>query len=379
MRRLLLVFVIGFAWVASLQFFFRAEPRSLVAPLTKHLLTADRFQLRRSNPEWDLMARTFTVLAFLNQAEASLAPRDATAPERSPRDAELLAAVDAILDETLEMDDARADAFVLPYFHARPFADPKTRSVFVDGELALMLAARQLVAPAPQYRAPMTTRIDRLTAAMQRGPVLSAESYPDEAWTFCNTIALAATSLADLVDGRDHSALRQAWVAQAKTSLIDPRTGLLISSFTWQGVPRDGPEGSTLFLAAHMLQLVDPEFAREQYRLARRELGGELLGFAWAAEWPRAWQGHDDVDSGPSVPLLDANAGASVLALVGAAAFGDTSSLRGLVASLRFGAFPVTRDGALHFAAGNTLADAVLLYALVQGPLWARAGAEVHS
>jgi len=242
-----------------------------------------------------------------------------------------------------------------------------------------MRAARQLVSPAEQYRAPMTTRIDRLTAAMQRGPVLSAESYPDEAWTFCNTIALAATRLSDLVDGRDHSALRNAWVAHAKTSLVDPRTGLLISSFTWQGVPRDGPEGSTLFLAAHMLQLVDPEFAQQQYRLARRELGGELLGFAWAAEWPRAWQGHDDVDSGPSVPLLDANAGASGLALVGAAAFDDTSYLRGLVASLRFGAFPVTRDGALHFAAGNTLADAVLLYSLVQGPLWARAASEVHS
>lgn len=122
-----------------------------------------------------------------------------------------------------------------------------------------------------------------------------------------------------------------------------------------------------------MLQLVDEAFADEQYRRARRALGGQLLGFAWAAEWPRSWQGGDDVDSGPTVPLVDANAGASGLALVGAAAFHDTEYLEGLVTSLQFAAFPVREGDALRFAAGNTLADAVLLYSLVQGPLWARA------
>lgn len=360
MRRLIVTLVIGVVWFAALHRFFASEPQALVTPLTQHLLTADRSILRKSNPEWDLMARTFTVLAFLNQID-----------ERP----ELLSAVDDILEETLSMDEAHDDAFVLPYFHQGQFADSKTRSIFVDGELALMLAARQLVAPNERWKVPLSTRIDRLTQAMERGPVLSAESYPNEAWTFCNTIALAATRLADVVDGRDHSALRRNWVARAKQSLVDSRTGLLISSFTWGGTVRDGPEGSTIFLAAHMLQLVDGEFAQEQYRIARRELGGQLWGFGWAAEWPSAWQEADDIDSGPTVPLFRANAGASGLALVGAAAFGDDTYLKALVASLRFAAFPVKSEGVLRFAAGNTLADAVLLYSLVQGPLWARAGA----
>lgn len=357
MRRTLVVSIVALCWLSSLHLLFRARPEALVEPLTAWLLVADRAELRNTNPEWDLMARTFTVLAFLNQAE------------QRP---ELLPAVDRVLEETLAMDAARADAFVLPYFHRAPFADPETRSLFVDGELALMLAARQLVQPVERWKAPLTERIDRLTAAMERGPVLSAESYPDEAWTFCNTVAFAATRLSDAVDGRDHSALRAAWVQRAKERLVDPKTGLLLSSFTWRGAPRDGPEGSTIFLAAHMLQVVDPDFAQQQYTLARRALGGTLFGFAWAAEWPRSWVSGDDIDSGPTVPLLDANAGASGLALVGAAAFHDDEYLEGLVTSLQFAAFPVEKNGELRFAAGNALADAVLLYALVQGPLWAR-------
>ena len=350
MRTLLTVVVVALVWVSSLHLFFRVEPRALVTPLTEELRAAKLEPLRRSNPEWDLMARTFTVLAFVKQA---------------PTRPELLADVDALLDDTLALDASRRDAFVLPYFNARPFVDRETTSLFVDGELALMLAARLKVSDVPRFREPLRTRIDRLTAAMQRGPVLSAESYPDEAWTYCNTVALAATTLSDAVDGRDHSALRRAWVARAKTSLVDPATGLLVSSFTWRGQALDGPEGSTVFLAAHMLQFVDADFARQQYALAKQHLAGQRLGFGWSAEWPRSWKGRDDVDSGPTVPIVDANAGASGLALVGAAAFGDDAWLRALVTSLRFAAFPVSTRGRLHFAAGNTLADAVLLYAAV--------------
>lgn len=347
MRTLLAAVVITVVWAASLQFFFRVEPRELVTPLTEELRVAPRQPLSRSNPEWDLMARTFTVLAFIRQAH--------TRPE-------LLADVDVMLDETLSMP---VDAFVMPYFHDKKFVDAETTSLFVDGEIALMLAARLRAGDVPRFREPLRTRIERLTAAMQRGPVLSAESYPDEAWTYCNTVALAATRLADEVEGTDHSELRRAWVAQAKRSLVDPKSGLLVSSFTWRGEALDGPEGSTLFLAAHMLQFVDPEFAKQQYDLAKSQLAGRLFGFGWSAEWPKTWKNVDDVDSGPTIPIVDANAGASGLALVGAAAFGDDVWLRELVTSLRFAAFPITKNGRMRFAAGNTLADAVLLYAAV--------------
>jgi hypothetical protein len=110
--------------------------------------------------------------------------------------------------------------------------------------------------------------------------------------------------------------------------------------------------------------------ARDQYWRAKRELGRGLLGFGYAREWPASGVGPRDIDSGPVVPLLEASPGSSGLALLGAAAFEDWDYLSQLIASLDFAAFPVRRQGRLHYAASNRVGDAVVLYALVQGPLW---------
>ena len=215
---------------------------------------------------------------------------------------------------------------------------------------------------------------------MGRSPTLSAESYPDECWTFCNTTALAAIATADALDGTNHSVLLDGWVDLAKRELVDPETGLLISSYTLDGQPLDGPEGSTLWMASHNLMLVDPAFAEDQYRRAREELGRSAVGFGYAREWPESWVGPVDVDSGPTVPLLEANAGSSGLALLGAAAFDDTDYLRQLLTSLELAGMPQPADdGGLRYAASNHVGDAVVLYALTCGPLWERVRGEVRT
>ena len=166
--------------------------------------------------------------------------------------------------------------------------------------------------------------------------------------------------IADRLDGTDHSAFLRAWVATARLRLVDPATGLLISSFRLDGARRDGPEGSSIWMSAHCLQLVDPVFAREQFERARQELTRSVLGFGYAREWPRA----------AILPLLEASPSSSGLAVMGAAAFGDDLLLRRLLTSLDLAGFPVEADGALHYSVSNQVGDAVLLYALVLGPLW---------
>ncbi|RYZ43072.1 MAG: hypothetical protein EOO71_04900 [Myxococcaceae bacterium] len=334
-------------------------------------VSAERDVLHRTNPEWDLMVRTFSVLSFANLALSKPA-----------RKAEHLAVVDAWIARTLRDERRAHEAFFLPYVNGGPFRDPAGRSLFVNGELALMLAARQMVEPRADYAPLLRERVDLITGQLERAPALSGESYPDEGWTFCNTVALAALRLSDVVDGRDHGPLLRRWVVSAREHLMDAKQGLLVSSFTYDGVTKDGPEGSTLWLAAHMLQVVDADFAREQYLRARQALMGQALGFAWAAEWPVDGEAVQDIDSGPTIPWVNANAGSSGLALVGAAAFDDEEVLHGLLTSLHFAAFPVRDDTGLRFAAGNLLADAVLLYSLVEGPLWRLAmtspGLEAH-
>lgn len=317
-------------------------------------------KMRTSNAEWDFMGRTFLVLAYANMGLRK--------PDAQTR---YLALMDTLIEETLRLERAHGlFYFLMPYAREGTFVARPARSLFQDGEIALMLAARRLVEERTDYRPLLTARVDAMLHSMRQSPVLSGESYPDECWTFCNTVALAALRMADALDGTSHDAFLKQWVETARRRLTDPGTGLLISSYRIDGSPLDGPEGSSLWMAAHCLQLVDAAYAQDQYARARRALGRRVLGFGYAREWPTSWRGPADIDSGPVVPVLEISAGSSGLALLGAGAFGDRAYLTALLTSLNYGGFPVRRGDTLRYAAGNQVGDAVLLYAMVQGPLW---------
>lgn len=321
-------------------------------------------RMRGTNAEWDFMGRTFLVLALAN-----MATHDAPG---SPERARALAAIDAIVDETLKLEAERGqEHYLLPYARWSAWRGAG-RSLFVDGEVALMLGARRLVEERLDWKPLMAERAGRITEALEQGPALSGESYPDECWTFCNAAALAALRVHDALDGTDHGELAQRWVATARARLTEPTTGLLVSSYTWDGRVKDGPEGSSIWFVAHALAVVDEPFARDQYERARRELAIPALGFGLAREWPRSCEGGVDVDSGPIVPGLEASASSSGLAFLGASTFGDREYLRDLQASLDLAGFPIEADGAVRYAASNQVGDAVLLYSMVQGPLWSR-------
>ena len=315
--------------------------------------------LRRMNPEWDFMWRTFTAWSMAN-----LALRE---PDAAP---EYLEVMDWIIEDTLRLEKQEGHSyFLLSYARDRPFHLDPMRSHFVDGEIALMLAMRRLVAEREEYRPLLKERIGLMVERMRKSPVLSAESYPDECWTFCNAIGLAALRIADVLDGSDHSALIREWIRTAKEKLVEPETGILVSEYTVGGSPMDGPEGSSIWMVAHCLRFVDPAFAEDQYRRAKKHLGRFFVGFGFSREWPATQRNVLDVDSGAVVPLLEAGAGGSGMAFVGAASFGDREYLASLLGSLRCAAFPIRRDGGLRFAASNMVGDAVLLYACVLGPV----------
>jgi hypothetical protein len=319
-------------------------------------------RMRRTNPEWDFMGRTFLVLAL---AEMSL---------REPAlQATNLTVMDQVIEDTLRLErEGTMHAFLMPYSRERPFVRQPARSLFVDSEIALMLGARRLLAEQAEYKPLMAGRITVMAERLQQSPALAVESYPDECWLFDHAMALAAFRLADVLDGTDHRPLTQAWLTTAKRTLIHPPTGLLVSNYTAEGQPMVGPEGSSIWVAIHCLRLVDEEFARDQYRRARRELGRELLGFGWSREWPLSRRDHPNVDSGMVIPVLDASAGGSGLAFVAASSFRDDDFLLKLHTSLEFAAFPQRRAGEVRYCASNQVGDAALLYSLVLGPMWER-------
>jgi len=318
----------------------------------------------KANPEWDFMSRTFFVLALANMALRN--------PAMQPQALDI---IDAIVDNTIRLEREKGlYHFLMGYSKSAPWALQPARSQFIDGEIALMLAARRMLAEKPEYQALLAARIKIMIGRMEQSPVLLAESYPDECWLFCNSIGLAAIRISDVLDDTDHSAFLNTWVKTAKEKLVDPQTGILIAATTVKGAPAragEHPEGSTIWLLSHMLQIIDPAFAADQYRRAQKELGRSIAGFGYAREWPAMYPSLADVDSGPIVPVLNASAGSSGLAMIGAAAFGDMDFLSRLLTSLNFAAFPVEKDGRLRYLASNPVGDAVMLYAMVLGPLWA--------
>jgi hypothetical protein len=317
-------------------------------------------KMRASNAEWDFMGRSYLVWSLANMAL------------RDPPSKQLyLQTMDQIIDETLRLEKQEGMYFFLmPYAKERHYLVQPAHSLFLDGEIALMLASRRMIEEKPEYKPLLTERINAIVGRLQKSPRMMLESYPDECWMFDHCVALDAIKLADYLDDSDHSALIRGWMAMAKQKLVDPKSGLLISSFTTDGTPLAGPEGSSIWMVAHCLQLLDEDFARDQYQRARKELGEITLGFGYAHEWPKSWKGEANIDSGPIIPGFEISAGSSGMAFIGASTFSDGKFLRSLATTLDFAGFPSRTGGRLKYCASNQVGDAALLYAATLGPLW---------
>ena len=316
--------------------------------------------MRASNAEWDFMGRSFLVWSLANMGLRQ--------PESK---AAYLQTMDQIIDETLRLEKEKGMYhFLMPYATAGKYMMKPERSLFLDGEIAMMLASRRMLEEKAEYKTLLTERVNIMTDEFSRSPHLLLESYPDECWMFDHCVALDAFKMADYLDRTDHSKLIHDWIAMAKEKLVDTQSGLLLASFTTDDVPLGGPQGSTLWMAAHCLQPLDPDFARDQYQRARKQLGEITLGFGYAHEWPATWTGPANIDSGPIFPVFNISAGSSGMAFIGASAFDDEPFLKSLASTLDFAAFPSKKSGRLKYCASNQVGDAAFLYAATLGPLW---------
>ncbi|MDM8550434.1 hypothetical protein QUF72_10165 [Desulfobacterales bacterium HSG2] len=377
----LMLFIAACIWLPCIHFFYKPDIREYRSnegiSLKARMIAASHLEIwtdpelrelefrkmRAQNPEWDFMSRTYFVLALAN-----MSLRDEKYKQQSCE------IIDAILDNTLRIErEKEFYQFLLDYGYSDSWVMRPPRSQFIDGEIALMLAARRLIEEKAAYIPLLSERVEIMVSRMRQSPVLCAESYPNEYWVFCNTMSLAAIRMADVLDGTDHSAFLSSWINTAKKKLTESESGLLISAFDVNGTPvlsGFGPEGTSIWMACNMLQIVDRKFAEDQYRRARKELFDSFLGFGYSREWPTSSVGVADVDSGPIIPYLGASASASGLALIAAAGFDDTEFFSSLITSLNFAGFPTEKDGKLSYEASNPVGDAVMLYAIVEGPLW---------
>ena len=152
--------------------------------------------------------------------------------------------MDQIIDETLRLEKQEGMYFFLmAYAKERHYLVQPAHSLFLDGEIALMLASRRAVEEKPEYKPLLTERVNAIVERFRKSPRMLLESYPDECWMFDHCVALDAIKMADYLDGSDHSALIRDWLAMAKQKLVHRESGLLISSFTTDGIAAGRPGG----------------------------------------------------------------------------------------------------------------------------------------
>jgi hypothetical protein len=100
-------------------------------------MAAQRADMRTTNAEWDLMGRTYLVLALANLSRREV--------QQAP---EYLRTIDAMLEDTLRIEAQYGQLhFLMPYALSGAWQQQPARSQFVDSEIALMLAVRQTVMP----------------------------------------------------------------------------------------------------------------------------------------------------------------------------------------------------------------------------------------
>ena len=319
--------------------------------------------MRSLNPEYDFMSRTFLVLALADRAiaEPTLAH-------------DHLRTIDAIIDDTLEAEARHGqDHWLMSYW--QPDATVGTgRSLFVDGEVLVMVTARRMVRDdRPELKDETTRRARLVTHNLGSGGDLPfAESYADEGWLFCHAMAMLGLRAQEQLDGVDHSVLFTDFERAVRSTLIDPHTGMLASEFTMEGATMDGPEGSSIWFVVSALDVVAPELAEEQYGLARQALGRSVLGLGYSREWPTGAEAFQDVDSGPIIPILDASTSASGFAIAAARVHDDHRFSAQLSDALGAAEAILQLSPQLAEIAGNPVADAVIVWGQGVGPLFDR-------
>jgi hypothetical protein len=85
-------------------------------------------------------------------------------------------------------------------------------------EIALMMCARRMLQEEPADKEPRTERLKLIERRWRINPIMAAESYPDECWTFDHGVSLAASKVADRLDGTRHRSLLQRETARDFTS-----------------------------------------------------------------------------------------------------------------------------------------------------------------
>lgn len=283
-----------------------------------------------------------------------------------------IAACDALLreDAIAEMRWAltalqtpRLSGFMNTHF-GPPFGEGRlTPSIFVHGHF-LKLAVRHREMTGDTRFDPLMQRIaEALGNAYAHEPQGLLRSYknPPMWWLTDNFSALSALVRYDRIFQTHYSAAKDQCVASIKAYYLDPKTKMYC---TYADLPShqqgQGPRGISMMYGLHSLRDFAPDFAKEQYALAKRYLIGSLFGCCAVREFPPGQEGHADIDSGELI--MGFGPSASGFAIGAAAAMDDLATGEQLMRSLSLLGLEVRDGSELYYREIPVVGQAIILF-----------------
>jgi len=296
--------------------------------------------------EWPFMEA-----AYLGYAACNLAQNDPSFREEALAEARWL--IEA-------MQTPRLSGFIAPHF-GPPFGNEINPSTFVHGHF-LSLAVRYREASGDsRYDAVIHRVASALAREFGKSDQAILRSYKDMWWVTDNCPSLSALTRYGRLFQRDPSKHTTRFVESIRQFYLDKDTGLFCTYLDpTEGRQLQGPRGISVMYGLHFLRDIDPDFASEQWALARRHLVRTAVGLAAVREFPEGASGEGDVDSGPV--LFGLGPSASGFAVAAAAVMDDRETVEQLLRASVLAGAPVYAGGELRYTMMPTVGQTVILF-----------------
>lgn len=256
----------------------------------------------------------------------------------------------------------RLTGFIAEHF-GPPFGSEIDRpSVFVHGLFLSLVVRYREACGDPRYDPLMQRVAAALSREFRRSPEGILPTYRDMWWLGDNLPALSALVRYDRLFQTNLAQVSGRFLTTVRASYLDHHG--LFSSYVDPAERRvlQGARGVSLAYALHFLRDVDPQFAKDQYALAKRHFYRSALGLAAVREFPAGGEELPDIDSG--AVLFGFGTAASGFWIAAAALNDDAPAGWALVSSLALcsGATPLAQGDELLLSVMPTVGQAVVLF-----------------
>jgi len=298
--------------------------------------------------EWAAVTYSMTAMAIANLAFVY--------PDTAPEAQSILAPIAGL------MLAPEARAFDRDLWNEDPLdtLDGEHGHIGYLGHLELVLLA-QLYLGDDAHRGQALDIARALHRRMMASPAFNAETYPGQTFIADNAVVVGALELAQAAFPDEKLSVTRPWVERARTSFLDPTTGLLVFRLSRDGTVLEASRGSGVAWSIFYLSYADAAFAKAQYTAMHVALASSALGpcLPGLREYPPGVAGSGDVDSGPV--LLGLSPSGTGFAMAGATLAADSRFLLDTLSTAEWSGTTIDTRAGRRYLLAPLVGDAILL------------------